>query len=271
MPEINDNLAAAKSAQELLELYGEKPDTLRLRELPGEEEVSDLLTDLMHYCSLQGVDFDHALESARLAFADERAEEGRFARGACVELVGEAAEQAHRSALSARGVVAGISDAKDGQAVYHVQGPGDVRERSYLATELRSAPQFGPVKTTEGDIRSPLDAEQAVIGSCAQLLQAEGLGRPPHADDARNLNALLNALVDWTQLPSDRLDALLAPKVESAYRALTRPGATSAWQNPARLAAADRGDPNPDLTAPPKPISAPGKPPTRQSRSGPHR
>ncbi|WP_026416347.1 hypothetical protein [Actinomadura oligospora] len=271
MPENNDNLSAAKNAQELLESYGETSDALPLRQLPGEGEVSDLLTDLMHYCSLQGVDFDHALESARLTFADERAEEGRFTPGACVELVGKAAEQAQRSALPGRGVVTGISDAKDGQPVYQVRSPGDVRARSYLETELRSAPQFGPVETTEGDVRSPLDAEQAVIGSCVQMLQAEGRGQHPHPDDVGNLNALFNALVDWTQLSSDRLDTLLAPKVESAYRVLIKPGAASAWQNPAQLAAADRGDPNPDLTAPPKPMPAPGQPPTRQSRSGPHR
>lgn len=269
MPE-NDNLSAAKNAQDLLELHGETPDTPPFRQLPGEAEVSDLLTDLMHYCSLQGVDFDNAVESARLTFSEERAKEGRYAPGAGVELIDKAAEQAQQSALPTRGVVIGISDAKNGQAVYHVRSPGDVHTRSYLGTELRSAPPFGPVKTTEGDVRSPLDAEQAAIGTCAQMLQAEGLGQAPHADDARNLNALLDALADWTQLPSDRLDSLLAPKVASAYRELTGPSATSPWQNPARLAAADRGDPNPDLTAPPRPMSPSSQPPRRQPRSGPH-
>ncbi|MEV4251681.1 hypothetical protein AB0J52_00785 [Spirillospora sp. NPDC049652] len=267
---MSDNLASAKSAQELLERYGATSSEQTIQQLPGEGQVSDVLTDLMHYCSLQGLKFDHALETARLTFASERAEEGRFARGACVELVGKAAEQAEQTAMSARGVVTGISD-EDGHLVYHVRCPGDRTAHPYLGTELRLSPRFGPVETTEGLVHSPLDAEQGVLGTCVQLLQAQKQGQPSHPDDLRNLNALFDALVNWTGLSGSRLNALLAPKVESAYRTLSGPGSEPGRDHPAQLACADRAAPGLGLAAPTKPTSAAGPSAGPLPRLGPRR
>ncbi|MFC5187201.1 hypothetical protein [Actinomadura harenae] len=266
-----DNLASAKSAQELLEQYGAAPADQHLRQLPGEGQVSGVLTDLMHYCSLQGLQFDRAMDSARWTFASERADEGRFAHGACVELVGKAADQAQQTAMPTRGMVTGIADA-NGRLVYHVRCPGDRTAHPYLGEELRLTPQrFGPVETTEGLVRSPLDAEQAVLGTCVQLLHAEKQGQPPHPDDVRNLDALFDALVDWTGLPSARLNALLAPQVASAYRTSASPGTALGRDHPAQVAAADRATPDLDLTAPTS--QAPGAGPSHghQPRTGPHR
>jgi hypothetical protein len=63
-----DNKERAARAQAAVEAY-QKAYT----EETGDQQapLSGLLTDLMHYCGQSGLDFDYALESARVNFSEE--------------------------------------------------------------------------------------------------------------------------------------------------------------------------------------------------------
>ncbi|MCP2337928.1 hypothetical protein [Actinomadura rupiterrae] len=245
----SDNLDSAKSGQELVEAYQRQLADQSGSRIPDRALISDMLTDLMHYCWLHGVNFDRAMEAARLTFAAERTDSPSFALDSTVELVGKAADQAREADLPFRGVITGIINTS-GESVYRVRFPCVEHAGGYSENELRPGIAFRPVRTSIGLVRSPFDVERAIIATSVQVRKAAEYDRAPSPDQVRDLRELLGGLRFWSGASSThRLEVLLSPRIEAAFRELDA-GTTAATDgHPARLAAAD--GPEPDLTITP--------------------
>ncbi|GAA1574415.1 hypothetical protein GCM10009678_66400 [Actinomadura kijaniata] len=235
MPE-RDNVDFAEFGRLVLHSYRELIDLGIDTPLPEDELISDVLSDLMHYCSLHGVDFDQALETARLTYAGERAEEGVFALDSLVQLTGEATREAERAQLPVRGTVANVLPAEDGGRDYLVRFPGASRNDRLRADQLEPAPPFRAVGTSKGPVVDPVRAERVLANAAASMLSATEHGQLPDRERVADFNALLPALAEWSGLTEERMAEVLAPKFKAAADALKLPSGPLST-HPARLAA----------------------------------
>ncbi|MFC4906938.1 hypothetical protein [Actinomadura gamaensis] len=234
----SDNRDSANSAQQLVEAYQRQLANQPESRIPGQALISDMLTDLMHYCWLHGVSFTKAMEAAQLTFAAERTGVPKFELDSSVELVGKAAEQAREADLPRRGLITGIINSS-GEPVYRVRFAGVTHAGGYSEDELRPGMDFRPVRTSNGLIRSPFDAERAIIATSVQVRAAAEQNRAPRPEHVRDLQDLYGELRLWSGTSSThRLRVLLSPRIEAVLRQVGSSPPPTTGEHSARLAAA---------------------------------
>jgi hypothetical protein len=175
--------------------------------------VRDLLTDLMHYADLRGIDFDAALAGGRFAYVEERTEAATYRPGALVQQTGTAARQANQAGLPRRGVVTDLLLTPGEPAIYKVRCPSEARSHRFAATDLEPAAPFEQVTTRHQVVHTPLAAEQALVETTARITLCDKHDLPADHTDIEDHHTLLGALTNWSGRTEEQLTGPLTPRI----------------------------------------------------------
>ncbi|WP_067479541.1 hypothetical protein [Actinomadura hibisca] len=214
--------------------------------------LSGLLADLMRYSRLNSLNFEKCLHEATVYYDSDRAEQLNV--GTAARLTGVAADQAREAELPLVGTVTEVSSAQSGEPSYKIRCPCDARGHWFTADEVIPARSFPPVRTYQGIVVDPLQAEETLIQAVARIGLADSHDDHPRYEDCEDYRLLSETLADWCGLSTERLGALLLPQCTTAVSELIEADARHTGPDAARLAARDfpgRAGTGIDATEPP--------------------
>ncbi|MCP2337927.1 hypothetical protein [Actinomadura rupiterrae] len=237
-------LDAIESAETLLDVYEQD-----IIDLPGAgsyrddkglaaSRISSMIGDLAAYAEHHRIDF-YPASHARLGNSRPSRRYSEPVQSEDSWHVGAEVQVARWAQTSGKPTTPGyVSELHPGDAPEcTVVFPGVPERRSRIqADHLRSADPFPIVATTRGPISSAASAEAAFVEAAANIRLANARRGTPTPRDLVNHACLAAGLAQWAGINAGRIEAVLAPEIEDAVRALTAPRESVV---PAPLAAND--------------------------------
>ncbi|RAY14985.1 hypothetical protein DPM19_09550 [Actinomadura craniellae] len=267
-PTSAENAAIALDAYEQ-HILGDTQTTHRRNPVVADALVRGLINDLADYADQRRIDLTAVLTGALEARADDLTErqDSELVRqvGAQVQIRPDAAGE---PLPVRRGIITGVEEYGNGNAVCAVRFPGMDGDLQLAVSDLQPAEPFPHTTTRLGPVTTATDAEKTLITVAARIQCCARSGVRPDHDDLLDRNSLAGNLGRWAGTTDERVLTTLTQQINQAAARMSTPG-LQPGTDPVRLATTGfPHDLNDGVPAPSGQDPAAGQAPSPEHRPG---